>query len=156
MAERVGAQDLADLEAGTDPAVLLNLIERLPARVQALEEELARARDEINRLKGEQGRPGGLTKKRQRAEHSSDRERREAATTWHKGAKLPEVVIDREVACLLDPADLPEDARLKDHVEVTYWCLSGPDGGAGGGHPDLRRRAHLQGPDRGLGLVLGT
>jgi hypothetical protein len=119
MAERVSAQDLAGLEAGTDPAVFLNLIERLMARVQALEEELGRARDEINRLKGEQRRPGGLTKKRQRAEHSSERERREAAKTWHQGAKLPEIVIDRQVACRLDPADLPEDARLKDHVEIT-------------------------------------
>jgi Transposase IS66 family len=119
MAERVSAQDLAGLGAGTDPAVFLNLIERLMARVQVLEEELGRARDEINRLKGEQGRPGGLTKKRQRAEHSSDRERREAPKSWHKGAKLPEIAIDRQVACRLDPADLPQDARLKDHVEIT-------------------------------------
>ena len=133
MAERVSAQDLAGLGAGTDPAVLLNLIERLMARVQVLEEELARARDEINRLKGEQGRPTKL-KARQRAEHSSDRERREAAKTWHKGAKLPEVVIDRQVEVRLDPADLPADAHLKDHVTVTvqdlvlrtdnvrFWC----------------------------------
>jgi hypothetical protein len=28
-------------------------------------------------------------------------------------------VSDRQVACRLDPADLPEDARLKDHVEIT-------------------------------------
>src|ERR1035437_5846149 len=103
MAERVSAQDLAGLGAGTDPAVLLNLIERLMARVQALEEELGRARDEINRLKGEQGRPGGLSKKRQRVDHSSERERREAAKSWHKGAKLPEIVIDRVGACTLDP-----------------------------------------------------
>ena len=123
MAERVSAQDLAGLEAGTDPAVLLNLIERLMARVQALEEELGRARDEINRLKGEQGRPGGLTKKRQRVDHSSERERREAAKSWHKGAKLPEIVSDRVVECTLDPADLPEDARLKDHVEITVQDL---------------------------------
>ena len=134
MAERVSAQDLAGLDASTDPAVFLNLIERLVSRVQAWEEALGRALDENNRLKGEQGRPGGLTKKRQRAEHSSDRERREAAKTWHKGAKLPEIVIDRQVEVRLDPADLPADAHLKDHVTVTvqdlvlrtdnvrFWC----------------------------------
>ena len=123
MAERVSAQDLAGLDASTDPAVFLNLIERLVSRVQALEEALGRALDENNRLKGEQGRPGGLTKKRQRAEHSSDRERREAPKAWHKGAKLPEIVIDRQVECRLDPADLPEDARLKDHIEITVQDL---------------------------------
>jgi hypothetical protein len=36
MAERVSAKGLAGLEAGTDPVVFLNLIERLMARVQAL------------------------------------------------------------------------------------------------------------------------
>ncbi len=28
-------------------------------------------------------------------------------------------MIDRQVECRLDPAELPPDARLKDHIEVT-------------------------------------
>jgi hypothetical protein len=119
MAGEMRTGELAGLDAATDPAVLLNLIERLASRVQALEDELGRARDEINRLKGEQGRPQGQQKKRQRLDRSSERERREQPKEWHKHAKLPEIVIDREVECRLDPAALPADARLKDHVEVT-------------------------------------
>src|ERR1035437_4973580 len=48
---------------------------------------------------------------------------REQPKEWHKGAKLPEIVIDRQVECRLDPADLPADARLKDHVEITIQDL---------------------------------
>jgi hypothetical protein len=119
----VSPQELAGLDASTDPAVLINVIEGLVARVQALEEALGRAVDENNRLKGEQGRPGRGKKKRQRVDQSSEQERREVPKAWHKGAKLPEIVIDRQVECTLNPADLPADARLKDHVEVTVQDL---------------------------------
>ena len=113
------AQELADLDVATETGVLLNVIERLVARVQGLEEALGRALAENNRIKGEQGRPAGLGKKRQRVDQSSERERREPAKAWRKGAKLPEIVIDRVEACRLDPANLLADAKLKDHVEMT-------------------------------------
>jgi hypothetical protein len=123
MAGEVSAKELGELGAGTETGVLLDVIERLVSRVQALEEALGQARDENNRLKGEQGRPAGLGKKRQRVDRSSERERREQPKAWHKGAKLAEIVIDRQVECRLDPADLPADARLKDHVAVTVQDL---------------------------------
>ena len=123
MGKAVSAQELGELGAGTDPEVLLQLIERLVSELRVVREQLGQARDEINRLKGEQGRPAGLGKKRQRVDQSSERERREPAKAWHKSAKLPEIVIDRQVECTLDPADLPADARLKDHVAVTVQDL---------------------------------
>jgi hypothetical protein len=123
MSTEVTAKELAGLDASTDPAVFLNVIERLVTEVHGLREDLGRARDEINRLKGEQGRPSGQQKKRQRLDRSSERERREQSKAWHKSAKLPEIVIDRQVECRLDPADLPADARLKDHVDVTVQDL---------------------------------
>ena len=123
MVQAVSVQELAGLDETTPPQVWLNVVERLVTRLQAVEEELGRARDEINRLKGEQGRPGGLQKKRQRVDRSSERERREPPKPWHKRAKLPEIVIDRVVECTLDPARLPADAKLKDHVTVTVQDL---------------------------------
>ena len=123
MAGELTAKELAELGGGTDTQVLLSVIERLVAELRAVREQLGQARDEINRLKGEQGRPAGLGKKRQRVDQSSERERREPAKAWHKRAKLPEIVIDRQVECRLDPVDLPADARLKDHVAVTVQDL---------------------------------
>jgi hypothetical protein len=99
------------------------VIERLVARVASLEEALGRALDENNRLKGEQGRPSVRKKKRQRVDQSSERERREQGKAWHKSAKLPEIVVDRVVECTLDPATLPADAKLKDHVDVIVQDL---------------------------------
>jgi len=123
MSGELTAKELADLGAGTDTYVLLNVIERLVAELHAVREQLGIACDEINRLKGEQGRPGKGKKKRPRVDQSSERERREQPKEWHKSAKLPEIVIDRQVECRLDPADLPADARLKDHVDVTVQDL---------------------------------
>jgi hypothetical protein len=123
MSGGVAATELAGLDERTDQATLLNVIERLVARVHSLEEALGRALDENNRLKGEQGRPTVRKKKRQRVDQSSERERREPPKEWHKSAKLPEIVIDRVVECTLDPATLPADAKLKDHVEVTVQDL---------------------------------
>jgi Transposase IS66 family len=123
MPGEISAQELAELGAGTDTGVLLNVIERLVAEMHAVREELGRVRDENNRLKGEQGRPGGPTKKQPKLDRSSERERREQPKQWRKSAKLPEIVIDRQVECRLDPAELPADARLKDHIEVTVQDL---------------------------------
>jgi hypothetical protein len=123
MAGELTAKELAELGGGTDTQVLLNVIERLVAELHAVRAQLGSARDEINRLKGEQGRPDTGKKKRQRVDQSSERERREQPKAWHKSAKLPEIVIDRHEECRLDPADLPADARLKDHVEITIQDL---------------------------------
>jgi hypothetical protein len=123
MAGEISAKELAALDAETDIDVLLNVIERLVARVQSLEDALGKLRDEYNRLKGEQGRPGGPSKKQPKLDRSSERERREQPTAWRKRAKLPEIVIDRQVECRLDAAELPPDARLKDHVAVTVQDL---------------------------------
>jgi hypothetical protein len=122
MPSEISAQDLAALGLATDSGVLLNVIERLVSELHAVREELGRLRDENNRLKGEQGRPGGSTKKQPKLDRSSERERREQPKQWRKRAKLPEIVIDRQVACRLDPADLPADARLKDHIAKTWCC----------------------------------
>ena len=123
MPEAITAKDLAELGADSDPGVLLNVIERLVTELRAVREELGRVRDENNRLKGEQGRPARHKKQGQRGDHSSERERREQPRPWRKRAKLPDIVIDRQVECRLDPAELPSDARLKDHIEVTVQDL---------------------------------
>jgi hypothetical protein len=123
MVKAVSAADLAGLDETTEPSVFLQVVERLVTELQAVKEQLGRALDENNRLKGEQGRPGGPTKKRPRLDRSSERERREQPKAWRKRAKLPEIVIDRQVECRLDPAELPADATLKDHVEVTVQDL---------------------------------
>jgi len=103
---------------------LLNLIEQVVTENRAQRDELQRLRDEINRLKGEQGkptfkpkgpRPGG-------ANYSSEQERRQAKT-WQKGTKLDQIRIDRVERRSVDPATLPPDAIPKGIETVTVQDL---------------------------------
>jgi len=53
-------QEIAQIESSGGQAIvkkLLNIIERLASSNDAQESELQKLRDEINRLKGEQGKP---------------------------------------------------------------------------------------------------
>lgn len=100
---------------------LLNLVEQLYAEVLALREENQRLKDEINRLKGEQGKPpfpqsrAAAPPRPATSDHSSEQERRQPKP-WQKGTKRHRIVIDRVEPLPLDPAQLPADAQFKGYA----------------------------------------
>jgi hypothetical protein len=97
---------------------LLNLIETLAADLRAAQTEIQRLRDEINRLKGEQGKPTIKPGTKPTAtDHSSELERRQSRSR-KKGRKLPLVQIDREQVLKVDATILPPDAQFKGYEEV--------------------------------------
>jgi hypothetical protein len=88
---------------------LLNLVENLSADWAAAQQEIQRLRDEISRLKGEQGKPTITPKVSSRGKnYSSERERQEP-TQRGKQRKNPKIHIDREQVLEVDGAGLPED-----------------------------------------------
>jgi Transposase IS66 family len=99
---------------------LLNLLEAVMADLRAAQAENQRLRDEINRLKGEQGRPTILpnTPQPPLKGHSSEQERR-TPKTWSKGRKTERIRIDREQVVQVEPASLPPDAEFKGYEDVT-------------------------------------
>lgn len=112
-------ETVQDLEgAGTAIRALLNLVEGLQAENQALRKEVAELRDEVNRLKGEQGRPQIKPdkKKGQGTDHSSEKER-QRPKSWRKGGKNDQIRIDREERLSVDKSQLPADAEFKGYVE---------------------------------------
>ena len=109
---------IRDLEARRVIGVLLNLIEEQAAQIARSTTENQQLRDEVARLKGEQGQPRVLANKRPSAGHSSEAERREPGVGWHKGPKQAKLVIDRTQEQRLDPAALPVDAVVKGYAEV--------------------------------------
>lgn len=123
-----------DLDLIPDPATrqavvgLLNLVEQLYAQVIALREENQRLKDEINRLKGEQGRPSFPKPRSKGASQaqpedlSSEMERHEPKP-WQKRPKLSRLVIDRTVVLEVDPTSLPPDAQFKGYEEVVVQDL---------------------------------
>jgi hypothetical protein len=105
---------------------LLNLVEDLSADLRAAQAEMQQLRDEINRLKGEQGKPtikpGRKADPAVPADHSSERERH-CPTPWTKGRKRAQIPIDREQVLQVDPATLPPDAEFKGYEPVVVQDL---------------------------------
>src|SRR5438105_2209808 len=95
---------------------LMNLVERLSAKVQEQAEEIQRLRDEINRLKGEQGKTK-IKASKLAPDVSSEKERRESKP-HHKGTKQAKIRIDRVEVVKVDHERLPADAEFKGYEEV--------------------------------------
>ncbi len=117
--------DDLDLSGVTDPearrilGVLLNVIETQAAEIATLRAENQRLRDEVNRLKGEQGAPTILPSKRVAADHASERERRAERPARPRVDKRSLLHIDRTEEREVDPALLLPDAERKGYAAVT-------------------------------------
>jgi hypothetical protein len=93
---------LNDFE-GTQKALIsvLNLVEKVKQENDQLQKTIQKLRDEVSRLKGEQGQPDikpskkKSNRKGQQNNHSSETERRKPKQ-WKKGSKLDKIKIDDE------------------------------------------------------------
>ena len=103
---------------------LLNLIESLAADLRDAQAEIQRLRDELNRLKGEQGRPQvkANTSPRAPVDHSSEQERRQPRPRVLR-RKQATLRIDREQELVVEPTQLPADAEFKGHEDVIVQDL---------------------------------
>jgi hypothetical protein len=119
MLEDLDLTSIADDRARELITRLLNLLEAVMADLRAAQAENQRLRDEINRLKGEQGRPTikANTPPPPPKDHSSEQERR-TPKAWSKGHKTARIAVDREQVVQVDPARLPPDATFKGYEDV--------------------------------------
>jgi Transposase IS66 family len=95
---------------------LMNVVETQQAKLAEQAEEIQRLRDEISRLKGEQGKPRVLANK-PTTDHSSEKERRRPRPR-NKGCKQDQIKIDRVEPLTVNREQLPADAIFKGYVEV--------------------------------------
>lgn len=101
--------------------ILLNLVETLSAENEELRKTNQTLKDEINRLKGEQGKPSIRPQKKDKDNHSSedDRKKRKKKKPKNKRSKKKNVVkVDRSIVCKVDPAELPPDAECKGYKPI--------------------------------------
>jgi hypothetical protein len=126
-----------DIVAHVNVEKLLNIVEELVKEVKALEIERQVLRNEVNRLKGEQGKPNIKANKKKDGNISSEAERKLAEANAKKrsesssegeenkdgkksrerDAKLPRIKIDREQICPLDKEGLPHDLQFKGYED---------------------------------------
>lgn len=123
---------------------LLNIIERLAGENDHLKSKLQKQSDEINRLKGEQGKPDIKANNRKDGDISSESERKEAEANANRSAeqsndeggkdadgkkqrqresKLAKIKIDREQICQLNKDGLPDDLEFKGYEDVVIQEL---------------------------------
>ncbi len=104
---------------------LLNLIDRLYSENESLRDDNQQLNDEVNRLKGEQGKPT-IKANTQPNDHSSEQERKASDSSSkslkkkkrQRKPKLAKVKIDREQKCPIDKGILPEDAQFKGYSDI--------------------------------------
>jgi hypothetical protein len=95
---------------------LMNVVETLSSKLAQKDEEIQQLRDEINRLKGEQGKPK-IKANNPTTDLSSEKERRESKP-HHKQRKQAKIKIDREVVLKANQEQLPADAVFKGYEDV--------------------------------------
>src|SRR6516165_10767117 len=119
MLEDLDLSSIADERARELVQQLLNVLEEVMAALRAAQAENQRLRDEINRLKGEQGAPTikPNTPQPPPKNHSSEQERCKPKT-WSKDRKTDRIAIDREQVVQVDPTHLPPDAVFKGYEDV--------------------------------------
>ena len=111
----------ADIDIITDPKTslilhtLLNLIEVLADENAVLQSTIQKLNDEINRLKGEQGKP---VIRKQSFDHSSEDNRKKHDNKKPRKPKVKKketVKIDRKIICNIDLNSLPLDVKFQGH-----------------------------------------
>jgi hypothetical protein len=122
MLDTLGPVDLSNIQDENARELiirLMNLIETVSADLRNAQAEIQRLRDEINRLKGEQGKPNIKANKPKPspANYSSEQERRKPKPR-QKRAKKATITIHREQTLEVDKASLPEDAEFKSYEDV--------------------------------------
>ncbi|MCK5897328.1 MAG: transposase [Cocleimonas sp.] len=126
MLENINPQMIQDIEGVRQVVVLLlNIVEELKQENLAQGIEIQRLRDEINRLKGEQGKPDIKPSKKPNNDYSSEDERRgkRKPRKPKKRKKLKDVKIDREEYLEVDKAKLLKDAKFQGYDPVIIQDL---------------------------------
>jgi hypothetical protein len=126
MFENLDLSGIHEENARTLVEMLLNQIEELSADLRQARITIQQLRDEINRLKGEQGKPdikANLPKPDAKTDHSSEKERHQSRER-HKKSKKASIVINREDVATVNREVLPADAIFKGHQDVVIQDIS--------------------------------
>jgi hypothetical protein len=97
--------------------LLLNHLESQHKEILELKKENQQLKDEINRLKGEKGKPVILANSKFPKDISS-REYTKENKKWKKQAKKNIIKVDNEVYCPIEKYNLPSDAKFKGYETV--------------------------------------
>ncbi len=123
MFKEIDPEKICDLEsAKTVIRLLLNVIEGFQSDILSLQEENRLLRDEINHLKGEQGRPNipKNKKNKKKSQNISSEKERKKPSNWKKKKKNDTIPITRTKKLVVDREHLPSDAQFKGYKSTIF------------------------------------
>lgn len=118
---KIHPDEIPDEDISNVITLLFQLVEESYIENQKLKTENQKLRDEINLLKGEQGKPDiPSSKKKQKGDISSENERKKQEPPKPKKSKTKKdkIKIDRTEICRVNQADLPDDAEFKGYQDL--------------------------------------
>ncbi len=123
---KINPDEISDKKDAETIRILLQIIEKLTEEVQALKAELQKTRDELNHLKGEQGKPKIPASKKKPSDFSSENERKTLIPPGEKKSKekLSKIKINFTEDCKVDTSILPEDAVFKGYETVVVQDIT--------------------------------
>jgi hypothetical protein len=121
MRQRVIKLSDIDFSAPESKIEIFSVIEALCQIIIEQSEEIQRLRDEINKLKGEKGRPQFKTGQKASDKRSQIEESKKLESgnkkAWSKQTKADKIKIDRTITIELDKTGLPDDLQFKGYAE---------------------------------------
>jgi hypothetical protein len=116
--KRVKKLEEADFSLPETKREIFNIVETLCAIIIEQQHEIQELKDEINRLKGEQGKPEIAAKNEPKNKESKNEQLESTPKKpWKKSAKSTKVKIDRTEIITVDKRKLPPDAVFKGYEE---------------------------------------
>ena len=116
--EQISKIDVASLEDESIKKVFvltLNLIENLQQENRQLKDVIQSQRDEINRLKGEQGKPDSKPNTTSSSKNISTGGKERTPKKHKKKGKKQSIEVHQTIEVSIDKEKLPKDAKFK------YW-----------------------------------
>ena len=107
-----------DQKSRTIVTLLLNATENQTKEIQVLKEQIQFQSDEINRLKGEQGKPDIKANTENKNKNISSNGKEQAKKKRNKQAKKKDIPIDKTETITIPKEQLPSDAVLKSYRDV--------------------------------------
>jgi hypothetical protein len=116
--ERIRNLQNKDFSLNETQNEVFNLIESLCAVIIKLQEENQRLKDEINRLKGENGKPQFKKSKNKIDDKKNDASMENGEKKeWKKGSKIDKIKIDRTEIVPINKDELPDDVEFKGYED---------------------------------------